>query len=141
MGVSSRQEQLLAILDRLLVNIGTDVTGAAIVSADGIILAARMSNELNVDRVGAVAATILGVTRRAAGELRIGLAEEMIIKADNGFFMLLPSGDQSLTAVNLRQGANLGLARIEAREAAESISRVLQPLLNSRIEYSISPTV
>jgi predicted regulator of Ras-like GTPase activity (Roadblock/LC7/MglB family) len=123
--MATRQEQVLSILDRLSSNSGSDVTGAVAVSMDGIVLASRMANEVNADRVGAVAATMVGVTRRVSGELKIGLAEEAIIKADNGMFMVLPAGDQSLLAVNLRQGANLGMVRIEAREAAVAIGRAL----------------
>lgn len=123
--MASRQEQVLAILDRLSSNAGNDVTGAVAVSMDGIVLASRVSSEVNADRVGAVAATMIGVTRRVSGEIKIGLMEEAIIKANSGMFMVLPAGEQSLLAVNLRQGANLGMVRIEAREAASAIGQVL----------------
>jgi uncharacterized protein len=123
--MASRQDQVLAILDRLTANSGNDVTGAVAVSMDGIVLASRMSSDVNADRVGAVAATMVGVTRRVSAELKIGATEEAIIKSDNGLFMVLPAGDQSLLAVNLRQGANLGMVRIEAREAAVSIGQAL----------------
>jgi hypothetical protein len=92
---------------------------------DGIVLVSRMSAEVNADRVGAVAATMMGVTRRVSGELRIGVPEETIIKSDNGLFMVLPAGDQSLLAINLREGANLGMVRLEARSAAQEIGRLL----------------
>ena len=123
--MASRQEQVLAVLDRLSSNLGNDISGAVAVSMDGIVLASRMSSEVNADRVGAVAATMVGVTRRVSSELKIGAPEEAIIKAGNGMFMVLPAGEQSLLAVNLRQGANLGMVRIEAREAAGMIGRAL----------------
>jgi predicted regulator of Ras-like GTPase activity (Roadblock/LC7/MglB family) len=66
-----------------------------------------------------------GVTRRVGNELRIGFAEEIIIKANKGLFMVLPAGDQSLLAISLRQDANLGLVRLEARDAARSIGQIL----------------
>lgn len=123
--MASRQEQVLSILDQLASNAGSDVTGAVAVSMDGIVLASRMANEVNADRVGAVAATMVGVTKRVSGEIKIGVMEEAIIKSNNGLFMVLPAGEQSLLAVNLRQGANLGMIRIEAREAANAIGRVI----------------
>jgi predicted regulator of Ras-like GTPase activity (Roadblock/LC7/MglB family) len=123
--MASRQEQVLAVLDRLANNVGNDISGAVAVSMDGIVLASRMSTDVNADRVGAVAATMVGVTRRVSNELKIGATEEAIIKADNGLFMVLPAGEQSLLAVNLRQGANLGMVRIEARDAAVAIGRAL----------------
>lgn len=123
--MATRQEQIAEILDRLNANAGTDVAGVAAVGMDGIVLVSRMSAEVNADRVGAVAATMMGVTRRVSGEIRIGSPRETIIDADNGLFMVLPSGEQSLLAINLKQGANLGMVRIEAREAAQEIAKVL----------------
>lgn len=123
--MATRQEQISAVLERLATNVGTDMSGAVAVSMDGIVLASRMSSDVNADRVGAVAATMVGVTRRVANELKIGATEEAILKADAGLFMVVPAGEQSLLAVNVRQGANLGMVRIEAREAAVAIGRVL----------------
>ena len=123
--MATRQEQVLAILDQLASNAGSDITGAVAVSMDGIVLASRMASEVNADRVGAVAATMVGVTTRVSSEIKIGAMEEAIIKSNNGMFMVLPAGEQGLLAVNLRQGTNLGMIRIEARDAAISIGKVL----------------
>lgn len=123
--MSTRLEQIMAVLDRLSANGGSDVAGAVAVSQEGIVLAAHTSGDANADRIGATAASLIGMSKRVAGDLKIGLAEETIIKADNGVFMVLPAGEQSLLAVNLRQGANLGIVLIEAREAAAAIGRAL----------------
>lgn len=123
--MATRQEQVLAVLDRLSTNGGADISGAVAVSMDGIVLASRMSSDINADRIGAVAATMVGVTRRVSGELKIGSTEEAIIKANNGLFIVLPAGEQALLAVNLKQGANLGMVRIESRDAASEIGRLI----------------
>lgn len=123
--MATRQEQIISVLERLSQNVGNELSGAVAVSTDGIVLASRMATDINADRVGAVAATMIGVTKRVSGELRIGLTEEAIIKADNGLFLVLPAGEQSLLAVSLKQGANLGMVRLEARDAATAISRLL----------------
>lgn len=121
----TRQEQIAQILDQLRENAGNDVSGVAAVGMDGIVLVSRMSADVNADRVGAVAATMIGVTRRVSNELRMGMPGEAIIQADKGLFMVIPASEQSLLAVNLRQGANLGMVRLEARDAADKINRVL----------------
>ncbi len=123
--MSTRQEQIAEILDKLRTNTGQDVIGVAAVGMDGIVLVSRMSTEVNADRVGAVAATMMGVTRRVSGELKIGVPRETIIDSVDGLFMVLPAGDQSLLAVNLQLGANLGMVRLEARDAAQEIGNVL----------------
>jgi uncharacterized protein len=123
--MATRQEQLNGILQRLSANLGADMKGAVAVSMDGIVLAALLSTTASPDRVGAVAATIVGVSRRVATELSIGRPEETILKANDGLFMVLPAGDQSLLAVNIAQHANLGMVRIEAREAAGEIAKIV----------------
>jgi predicted regulator of Ras-like GTPase activity (Roadblock/LC7/MglB family) len=123
--MATRQEQISEVLDKLRANAGPEVGGVAAVGMDGIVLVSRMSTEVNADRVGAVAATMMGVTRRVSGELKIGLPKETIIDADGGLFMVLPAGDQSLLAINLQKGANLGMVRIEAREASKEIGNIL----------------
>jgi uncharacterized protein len=124
--MSSRQEQINALLDRLQQNVSAELTGIVAVSLDGIVLATRVTAETNADRVGAVAATLIGVARRVASELKLGTTEEAILKASSGYFLVLPAGTQALLAVALRAHANLGMVRIEAREAANGIGSVLE---------------
>ena len=45
LNMATRQEQLLTILDHLSSNGGSDITGAVVVSMDGIVLASRVSND------------------------------------------------------------------------------------------------
>ena len=123
--MSTRQELISSVLETFTNNTGNDVAGVAAVGMDGIVLVSKMSSDTNADKVGAMAATMMGVTRRVTGQLQIGTPEETIIKSDNGLFMVLPAGEQSLLAINLRQGANLGLVRIEAREAAREVGRLI----------------
>lgn len=123
--MATRQEQINAVLDRLALNLGNDMAGAVAVSSDGIVLASRLGAGVNADRIGAVAATMVGVTRRVSNELGLGTPEETILRANNGLFLVLPAGNQSLLAINVREGANLGMVRIEAREASAMIASVL----------------
>ncbi|KPV53696.1 dynein regulation protein LC7 [Kouleothrix aurantiaca] len=123
--MATRQEQVLSILERLSAQGGADISGSVAVSMDGIVLASRMSSDINADRVGAVAATMVGVSRRVSTELKMGATEEAILKSNAGLFIVLPAGNQAMLAVNLKQGANLGMVRIEARDAATAISQII----------------
>jgi uncharacterized protein len=123
--MATRQEQITTALDRLSDALGNELSGMVAVSNDGIVLASRMAIDINPDRIGAVAATIIGVTRRVSNELRIGGIEETIIKSGNGIFLVVPAGSQALLAASLRAGANLGLVRLEIRDAAAMISQAL----------------
>ena len=123
--MATRQEQINTILERLANNLGSDLVGAVAASSDGMVLAARLGTGVNADRIAAVAATIVGVTRRVSRDLAIGEPEETILRANNGLFLVLPANQQSLLAVNIREGSNLGMVRLEAREASAAIAKVL----------------
>lgn len=111
--MATRLEQIVSVLERLSANAGSDVTGAVAVSTDGIVLASRISGDVNADRLGATAATLVGMSKRVSNDLKISMAEESIVRADNGLLMVLPAGEQGLLAVTMRQGATLGIVMIE----------------------------
>ncbi len=122
---ASKTDLLNDILDNLATSLAGDVNGSAVVSADGIAYASRFSGGVNVDRVGAIAATTLGVSRRVAKDLALGNTTETIIQCDGGFFLIMPVNDKCLLAVNLRKGGNLGMTRLEASDAASKINLVM----------------
>jgi len=121
----SKTELLNEVLDQLALNLAGDVMGSAVVSVDGIVYAARFSGAVNVDRLSAIAATTLGVSRRVAKDLSLGNANETIIQCENGYFVIYPAGDKCLLAVNLRKGGNLGMVRLEAADTADKVSGIM----------------
>jgi predicted regulator of Ras-like GTPase activity (Roadblock/LC7/MglB family) len=126
--MASRSEQLKSILDRLISNNSSDIVGAVVVGSDGIVMAAHMSGETNIDRVGAITATMQGVTTRVAGELKIGTAEEVIVRSAQGYLLVMPVTPAVVLSMTLRQGANLGMVRLEARDAGNAIASAMSGL-------------
>jgi predicted regulator of Ras-like GTPase activity (Roadblock/LC7/MglB family) len=122
---ASKTDLLNEVLDNLASSLGGDVNGSAVVSADGIVYASRFQSSVNVDRVGAIAATTLGVSRRVARDLAMGNTSESIIQCDNGFFLVIPVNERCLLAVSLRKGGNLGMTRLEAEDAGARIAEIM----------------
>jgi len=121
----SKTDQLNQVLEELGQSLAGDVNGSAIVSTDGIVYAARFSGGINVERVGAIAATALGVSMRVARDLTLGNTNETIIQCDNGFFLIIPVNSKCLLAVNLRKGGNLGMTRLEAGDTAAKVRVIM----------------
>ena len=121
----TREAQVLALLDRMLANIGRDVLGAVVVAPDGVVLASRLMKDEQIDYLGAIAATIYGVTARAVQEFKTGHVDETIIKANTGLLMVVPISEDGLLVLDLDQGANLGMARLEARATATTLRTIL----------------
>jgi predicted regulator of Ras-like GTPase activity (Roadblock/LC7/MglB family) len=122
---ASKTDLLNNILDDLAMSLSGDINGSAVVSADGIVYSSRFSSGVNVDRVGAIAATTLGVSRRVAKDLAMGNTSETIIQCDGGYFLIIPVNDKCLLAVSLRKGGNLGMTRLEAGDAGSKINLVM----------------
>ncbi|MCU0491738.1 MAG: roadblock/LC7 domain-containing protein [Chloroflexaceae bacterium] len=123
--MATREDQALHVLDQMLNNLGREALGAVAVGTDGVVLASRLANQDQVEHVGAVAATIFGVTQRVSRDLKQGQLEETIVKSDTGYLLVLPINEFSLLTLDLSAGANLGMARLEARWARQALSRLL----------------
>ncbi|NTU79204.1 MAG: dynein regulation protein LC7 [Chloroflexales bacterium] len=124
----SRSEQLKEILARLVGGNSADISGAVVVGSDGIVMAYHMSSESNIDRVGAITATMQGVTSRVTGELKIGAAEEVIVRSSHGYLLVMPISPTIVLSLTLRQGANLGMVRLEARDAGGAVAAAMNGL-------------
>ena len=122
---ASKTDLLNDLLDALSISLAGDVNGSAVVNVDGIVFAARFSSTVNVDRVGAIAATTLGVSRRVSKDLSMGGNTETIIQCEGGFFLVIPVNDKCLLAVSLRRGGNLGMTRLEANDSAQKIAMIM----------------
>jgi len=125
MSTISKTDALNEVLDLLTTSMGGDISGSAVVSTDGIVYASRFSSGVNIDRLSAIAATVLGVSRRVAKDLMLGNNSETIIQCDGGYFFIYPVNDKCLLALNLRKGGNLGLVRLEAQDTADKISGIM----------------
>ncbi len=123
--IASKTDALNDCLSELSAAMGADVLGSAVVSTDGIVFASRFNSSVNIDRVSAIAATVLGVSRRVAKDLVLGSSNETIIQCEGGFFIIYPVNDKCLLAVNLRKGGNLGMVRLEASDTADKISGIM----------------
>jgi predicted regulator of Ras-like GTPase activity (Roadblock/LC7/MglB family) len=123
--VPTRESQVLTILDRLISNVGRAMVGTAVVAPDGIVLAARLAESTRIEYLGALAATIYGITDRAVREFKSGHLDETIIKASTGLLMVVPISEHGLLVLDLEQGGNLGMARLEARAAVTALREVL----------------
>jgi predicted regulator of Ras-like GTPase activity (Roadblock/LC7/MglB family) len=132
--MASRSELITSALEQLIANNSADISGAAVISSDGMLLGSRMGADVNADRVGAIAATMMGVTTRVVNDLKIGKAQEAIIHADSGYLVVVPVNAQIVLAIILRPGANLGLIRLEARDTgllvATALSSAQQPAMS-----------
>ena len=102
-----------------------DIEASAVVSVDGLIMASALQQGAEEDRVSAMSAAMLSLGERISAELgRAGL-EQVYIKGDRGFIMLISVGDEAVLTAMARPEGKLGLVFLEMRRAAEELAKLV----------------
>ena len=102
-----------------------DIEASAIVSTDGLMMAALLPSNMDEDRVGAMSAALLSLGDRTAKELARGGLEQVLIKGLGGYVLMTYAGDDAVLTVLAKSQAKLGLIFLDVKRAAESISKVI----------------
>lgn len=121
---TSRVDQLSNALRDL--QIGTpDIEASAIVSVDGLIIASALPSGSEEDRVSAMSAAMLSLGERIAIELGRGNLEQVYVKGDQGYVILMSVGQDAVLTALAHSKAKLGLVFLEMRRAVDSLADLL----------------
>jgi predicted regulator of Ras-like GTPase activity (Roadblock/LC7/MglB family) len=102
-----------------------DIEASAIVSVDGLSIASALPREVEEDRVSAMSAAMLSLGERIASELGRGLLEQVYIKGENGYVLLMSVGEEAVLTVMARKEAKLGLILLDMRRATEDLEKLI----------------
>lgn len=120
----SRSQQMVERL-RAMQASAPDIEASAVVSVDGLIMASALQQGAEEDRVSAMSAAMLSLGERIASELGRGSLEQVYIKGNNGFIVLISVGDEAVLTALARQEGKLGLVFLEMRRAAEDLIKLV----------------
>jgi hypothetical protein len=101
-----------------------DLNGVMVASKEGFPIAHDFAPEES-DRLAAMAATALGLGRRITETAGLGGFEEAVVWGTAGCLLVLAAGDGGVLALGMPSGTNLGLVRIEARNAVGVVAGLL----------------
>ena len=120
----SRTEQMIERLRDLQVS-SPSVEAAAIISVDGLSIASSMPADVEEDRVAAMSAAMLSLGERIAGELGRGVLDQVYIKGEAGYVILMAIGEEAELTVLARKDARLGLIFLDMRRAVEDLAALI----------------
>jgi hypothetical protein len=120
----NRSQQMVERL-RAMQASASDIEASAVVSVDGLIMASALQQGAEEDRVSAMSAAMLSLGERIATELGRGGLEQVYIKGDNGFIVLIAIGEDAVLTALARQDGKLGLVFLEMRRAAEDLKKLV----------------
>ncbi len=120
----SRIEQLNKVLADLLAS-SSDVEASAVVSEDGLIMASALPQNVEEARVAAMSAAMLSMGVRTAMELNRGTLQQLFVRGDNGFVVIMQAGAHGVLVGLARKDAKLGLLFLDMGRAAEQTAEIL----------------
>ncbi|MCF6235944.1 MAG: roadblock/LC7 domain-containing protein [Gammaproteobacteria bacterium] len=119
-----REEMISSILSDLN-GTSADIEASAVISTDGLMIAALLPSGMDEDRVGAMSAAMLSLGDRTAQELARGSLEQVMIKGNQGYVLMTHSGEDAVLSVLAKPNARLGLIFLDVKRAAENITKLL----------------
>ena len=102
-----------------------DIEASAVVSVDGLSIASALPQGVEEDRVSAMSAAMLSLGERIATELGRGSLEQVYIKGEKGYVVLMSVGQEAVLTALAREQAKLGLIFLAMRRAAEDMATLL----------------
>src|SRR5437763_2418530 len=119
---SARLDQ--AITD--LLREAPEIEAAAVVSFDGLPMAAALPGSMDEDRVAAMSAALLSLGERAAQGLGRGELSQVYIEGENGTVFLVSADDEAVLVAVAAPGAKVGMMLYEVRRAAANVADALR---------------
>ncbi|MCY4147034.1 MAG: roadblock/LC7 domain-containing protein [Chloroflexi bacterium] len=98
---------------------------AAVVSVEGLLIAAALPDDMSARRIGAMSAAMLALGERIASELGRGELEQVFIKGQAGYVLLQGLDEERLLTVLASADAKLGLLFLDMRAARQDLRELL----------------
>jgi predicted regulator of Ras-like GTPase activity (Roadblock/LC7/MglB family) len=102
-----------------------EIEASAVVSVDGLIMASSLPAGVEEDRVSAMSAAMLSLGERISNELGRGGLDQVYIKGDDGYVILMSVGDEAVLTTLVREGAKLGLIFLDMRRTADDLEKLV----------------
>src|SRR6266581_5210811 len=122
--MASRTEEMVRHLKALQMNT-PDIEASAVVSVDGLIMASALPSDVEEDRVSAMSAAMLSLGERIASELKRGALDQVYIKGEKGYVVLISVGEEAVLTALAREQAKLGLIFLDIKRAAEDLAKLI----------------
>jgi predicted regulator of Ras-like GTPase activity (Roadblock/LC7/MglB family) len=101
------------------------VQATAVVSNDGLVIASRLPDNVEEDRIGAMGAAILSISSRSGVELDRGEMERILIEGSNGYILIRSIGGMAILVALVDRDVRLGLLFYECKICIENLTEVL----------------
>lgn len=103
-----------------------DVIAVALARRDGLLIAHVLPKSMDPKRIAAMAASIVGTSEMAAGEMGLGQFFQSIVDSGSGKMLATGAGEEGILITIVRTDANMGLVLLSVGKAVQAISDLLE---------------
>jgi uncharacterized protein len=118
--MASRTAEMVRLLKALQRNT-PDIEASAVVSVDGLLMASALLAAVEDDRVAAMSAALLSLGKRMASELQRGALDQVVVRGQEGYVVLVPIGEEAVLTALARSRAKLDLVFLEMKRTAKEL--------------------
>ena len=123
--MTKNRSQLMVDRLRELHASSPDTEASAVVSVDGLSIASALPQGVEEDRVSAMSAAMLSLGERIATELGRGSLEQVYIKGQKGYVVLMSVGEEAVLTALAHEQAKLGLILLDMRRAVADLVKLI----------------
>lgn len=116
--------QIIAVLQEL--RRIPDVVAVALARRDGLLIAHLLPRSMDPKRIAAMAASIVGTSEMAAGEMGLGQFFQSIVDSGSGKMLATGAGEEGILITIVRTDANMGLVLLSVGKAVQAVSDLLE---------------
>jgi predicted regulator of Ras-like GTPase activity (Roadblock/LC7/MglB family) len=118
------EETMDDILKNLLASI-PEIVAAAVVTPEGLPIAAQLPAGVDETRIAAMTAAILSLGDRAAAELGKGMLEQVFVRGENGYILVMSAGEEAVLTLSTTKDVKLGLIFLDAKRTCDKIVKLI----------------
>lgn len=97
---------------------------SAVVSRDGLVIAADVPEGVSMETFGIMCATLLGAASTANSELRVGIPLHVVVESEDAKMIVVGAGRKALivTVIGRKSDANIALKKLD--ELSETLKMI-----------------
>ena len=100
----------------------SDITAAALVTADGFVVEADTGPQIEEESLAALAADLLARASRSSEEFGNGQLDELYARGPDGYLLVVRAGADQVLAALASSAATVGLLLRDVRQAAAELA-------------------
>ena len=102
-------------------NLNSDIEDSVIVLSDGLVVASKLTNEIDEDKIGTISAAIFSLASQEARQFGKGKTEQVMIKCGKNYIAMFKAGEEAVLVLDFNENAKLDIIIQQAVVATTKI--------------------